>query len=306
MTDEEEDLDGKIAVVSEEDARTILDNQVNIVNHIQSQGLGTLRAFFAVVAIMVTIVATGSIDFSPRPIGTPSQVSNFNQTVNATDLPAGLVASSTYASTLIYIIAIVLIIILVADSIERLWSLMSPAQLQPSLGEPTTSETAQLVATPGLASELQDKQLSIQFTNYIDWITENSRTIERRQELLSTGVLHIYLGGICVGLLLFLYYGIYFVDIAAILIVSASLSLVPIAFLVVLLYQTLSELLNNNQKITHISKLKWESTKRYYLPGNYIGFRPGIYELVIVLTILIWSFSSAILGVWAYFLYTTI
>ena len=157
----DDDFNNKVIVISEQDAQTILDKQVDIASHIQSQGLGTVRTVFAVLAILATLAAAG-ITIPLLPMGTPTQVSNFNQAMNSSTAPRDLLVTTTGTATTQYVILIPLVGLFLLDAIHQLWGLMSLAQLQPRLGQSSTTNLPPLLASSEL-SALKEIKLNIMY-----------------------------------------------------------------------------------------------------------------------------------------------
>jgi hypothetical protein len=103
----DDDANGSITVISEQDAQTILDKQVNVVNHIRSQGLNTIRTIFAVVAIIAKLIAAG-LNILIIPVAQPGQTSNFNQAVNPSDVPRGVLAFTTFTAIVEHFISLII------------------------------------------------------------------------------------------------------------------------------------------------------------------------------------------------------
>lgn len=151
--------DDTIVAISEEDARTILTNQVNTVNHLQSQGLGTLRVIFAVIAILATVTITG-IDYPVSPFESQYTAVRANSTVNTTDIPALTIGGSIVGSVFTFISSSLIAGILLIHGFSKLYGLISPTQLQPGLG------TSGHIISASLEGLYQNKYSSAQILEY--------------------------------------------------------------------------------------------------------------------------------------------
>ena len=162
----DDDANGSITVISEQDAQTILDKQVNIVNRIRSQGLNTIRTIFALVAIVATLIAAG-LNILIIPIAQPGQTSNFNQSVNASDVSRGVLAFTTFAATVEYFISLTIFIVLLLDSMYVLWGLISPATLQPQMGDTLSRKSSTLVKSE-TAALIESGGVDLQYSSRLD------------------------------------------------------------------------------------------------------------------------------------------
>lgn len=171
----DDDSNGSMTVISEQDAQTILDKQVDVVNHIQLQGLKTVRTIFAVVAIVATPIAAG-LNILIFPIAQPGQTSNFNQAVNASDVPRDVLASTIFTATAEYFILLTIFIVLLLDSMYALWGLISPATHQPQMGDTFSRKSSTLVESE-TAALIDNGGVEIQYSSRIDWIKYNYKII---------------------------------------------------------------------------------------------------------------------------------
>jgi hypothetical protein len=162
----DDDANGSITVISEQDAQTILDKQVNVVNHIRSQGLNTIRTIFAVVAIIATLIAAG-LNILIIPVAQPGQTSNFNQAVNPSDVPRGVLAFTTFTAIVEHFISLIIFIVLLLDSMCVLWGPVSPANLQPQMGATLSRKSSTLVESE-TAALIENGGVDLQYSSRLD------------------------------------------------------------------------------------------------------------------------------------------
>ena len=72
------------------------------------------------VAIIATLIAAG-LNILIIPVAQPGQTSNFNQAVNPSDVPRGVLAFTTFTAIVEHFISLIIFIVLLLDSMCVLW-----------------------------------------------------------------------------------------------------------------------------------------------------------------------------------------
>jgi len=180
------------------------------------------------VAIVATLIAAG-LNILIIPIAQPGQTSNFNQSVNASDVSRGVLAFTTFAATVEYFISLTIFIVLLLDSMYVLWGLISPATLQPQMGDTLSRKSSTLVKSE-TAALIESGGVDLQYSSRLDWIEYNYTIINNLRQKLSVGIFQTYISAMCIFIAATLYISIFTANIVLILYLQVLFLLVHAAF----------------------------------------------------------------------------
>lgn len=262
MTD---DFDERIAVVSDEDARTILDNQVNTIQHIQSQGLGTLRVVFAVVAIVVTILVAGvgPIESPYESNYTSSQAMDAaNSTALSDEAVAGFVLGGTFMIPFILLIGAAILV----HGVLQIIKLLKPMSLQPNLGFSHVS------VSPQSADLLYDSKKEQKTTNSRDWIWHNSQEIEEGQKRLSTGITDIYVCVFLFAIAVSVYTSAYSVHLLMLIAIHIAILIFSLLMILIVGRMLINARQEQGNTLSESCQIAKDEFKQLIFPSLYIGW----------------------------------
>lgn len=159
--------DGKENVlISVEDARGIIESQLDSYRHLQNQAQRIIRILVAIIPVLVTIIISTDGNLVPVPAG--DDISSI-----------GPFSSSTVSITIllnytVLFLLFMVVLLLFLLGFFQIASLLSPSQLSPALG--AEDENYEVVRG--------NTQL---IAKYDDWISKNEKTISKRRNLLNSG-----------------------------------------------------------------------------------------------------------------------
>ncbi len=175
----------KNVAIDNQDARSILENQIGMLQHLQDQAQRTIRILIAAAALTVAFLSRNqnllqefSIPKSPEP---------FAQTANQLGIPAYLVYEITIVNILISILLLMLSVLFIGQSFVHFVSILSPELLLP-LSLETKNESLESVQ-----DLTRGNSPSPSINDKISWISRNELRLSKLSKKIDSG--YMLIGG---------------------------------------------------------------------------------------------------------------